>query len=217
MLRSQTQLERMAQEWVSRSGRRQTQRGQAGTTQSLNEAARTMEMAASLMEEIVKRQELSSGGRSNLQGWATGMQDASAGIGVFTEGLSQGVTLQNLLGAAGTGFAAGGPVGAAIGVGLDLLGGLFHHTPAPPPIQGSAPAEQFAPAEFDYLAYRYRLMGNLQGADIAGSQAAMAFSQPAPQVHIYLDGVQTAAGNVLKQQTAATSASAVYYDLHRPV
>ena len=92
---------------------------------------------------------------------------ALGGIGILQTGADQGTTLGTAIGAAASGAAIGasfgGPAGAGIGaiagLGLNLIGSLFHHSSKPPsPIV--PPDVQNGPGGFstlDLLAIQYNL------------------------------------------------------------
>ncbi|CEK16928.1 hypothetical protein CWRG_01664 [Chthonomonas calidirosea] len=153
------------------------------------------------------------------------LQTAFAAYGVFQQGEQHGITLGGVLQGAITGYEVGGPVGALVGAGLDILGGLFHHSHLPP-VASQNLAQQFGPGGFDYLAYRYHYfhtlgpVGSLLGPLPATSyRLATQFFQPAPQIHLYIDGVKTAV-NAQLQKSAGLDAAAnanVYYNAARPL
>ncbi len=155
--------------------------------------------------------------------------EAGAAWNALASGVNSGVTLAGALGSAETGFALGGPLGAVAGLGLNLLGGLFHHHSDP--LANSKqydPALYNSPSGMDYSAYRYRESASL--ALPAGTQAGqyglawwqmpgVTPPQQAPAVHVYVDGVQQALQNQISSATSAGAASrtSAWYDMQRPV
>lgn len=142
---------------------------------------------------------------------------AAAAYSVASDSAAHGVTLGNLLGAWSAGSAIGGPLGGAVGIGVDLLGSLFHHRSRPQrPQQSNYPSIYDSPADFDYMAYRYRATGALPAASSSWQNPLGA----APvQVHFYTDGVQRSVQEVTAASTslAKTALGNGYYDGRRPI
>jgi hypothetical protein len=131
----------------------------------------------------------------NMGKWNTGdaVNAGMAAYSVFQTGSEHGVTLANVLGAGLAGFQMGGPVGAGIGVGLDLLGGLFGHKKPDTTNQDVNPSFYNSPDQMVYEAYRYRATGKTTGPTAPFANA------PIVNVTVKLDGVtravKTAIGN----------------------
>jgi len=144
------------------------------------------------------------------------ISQAFAAYSVFEQGREQGVTIPGLLGGALTGLALGGPVGAAIGFGVSLLGGLFRKK-RPDPLatdKNRTPSFYNSPSDFDYWAYRYRATGQ-----IPADAKKWAGQVPVPTVNVYVDGVKTSVRAEISSQTSTGKAALtnVYYDAHRPI
>lgn len=165
----------------------------------------------------------SLGAHMSLQVRST-LQTAFAAYGVFQQGEQHGITLGGVLQGALAGYEVGGPVGALVGAGLDILGGLFHHSHLPP-VASQNLAQQFGPSGFDYLAYRYHYfhtlgpVGSLGPLPAASYLLATQFFQPAPQINLYIDGVKTAVQATMQKSVSLGSAANanVYYNAARPI
>jgi hypothetical protein len=144
------------------------------------------------------------------------LTEALAGYSVFASGQAQGSNLGSVLGAALAGGAIAGPIGALVGGGLNLLGGLFHQKARDPLAEDKSfnPAIYNAPSDYEYNAYRYRATGKLP--DNIGLRTSLT---AAPVVNVYLDQVKTAVRTEVGQQLSLSRAAQtnVFLDMHGPV
>ncbi|MDE2127970.1 MAG: hypothetical protein KGJ62_15420 [Armatimonadetes bacterium] len=148
---------------------------------------------------------------------ATG-KDLTAALGAWSiasQGASQGVTLGSMAGGAATGLGlagalgVSGPVGAAIGAGLTLIGGLFHHGPDP-----RYPSAYNAPSDFEYDFWRYQVTHHPSAGQPAPSHTAAAnAAQHAMELHIHMPGMKEVVSRVILSQTSSAAANRVNVDL----
>lgn len=168
---------------------------------------------------------VSAGGRKSPVGSLNrpGSSDLSKGLGaafaaysIGSTSAQQGVNLGNLIGAVGTGFALGGPIGAAAGGVIDLIGGLFHHrqTPTATP-QDLNPAYYNAPSAFDVGAYNYSAYGKLPTLQNVGFAVTSANT---PTINVYVDGAKVAAKQEISNQgrLATVTLNSHMMDRHSP-
>ena len=115
------------------------------------------------------------------------------------------MNLGNLLGAAATGFAIGGPIGAAVGGVVDLVGGLFHKSNKPTATpQDLNPAYYNAPSAFDVAAYNYSAYGKLPTMQNVGFTVK---PTNAPIINVYVDGAKVAAQQEISRQASSVNVS----------
>jgi TP901 family phage tail tape measure protein len=164
------------------------------------------------------------GGSSTATGTVTGSKNQAltyaryglAGYSVLSNSLNQPLTAGSVISGALAGFGVGGPIGAAIGGGLALVGGLFQglfgHKTYGEPAKGN-PALYGAPGDFDYYAYRYRASGILPDMG-----AIHAMQVNVPVVNVYVDGVKKAVRTEVTRQGAPSAAAMVnaFQDMHSP-
>jgi TP901 family phage tail tape measure protein len=159
------------------------------------------------------------GGRGKVKGKGskalTYAKYGLAAYSVLDNSLNQPLTAGSVLSGAIAGFGVGGPVGAAIGGGLALLGGLFGgKKKAKEEPKDLNPAFYNTPNDLEYAAYRYRATGQLP--DLAGMHL---FKTNAPVVNVYVDGVKKAVRTEIAGQTQSGRVAMVNtrIDLHQPL